>query len=403
MEILEKHKVKHLKNFLGNFQQKTVLNNFLKSDKDLISIIIGANGVGKTTFVELGLKEHGFTFIRPDYDNFVTHKDFVSYITTFINTTCISNTSKIESNKKAIFIDDINTLILQNRFALSFIEDLCKKLKTIKIIVSVNIEDEKKITDLKKLTTVLIRLQNPPINECLNYILNILETEDFDVDEELLIDLIKTNNCNLRSIFINLDSDETNNDDDNSNEIYHDKNIFDIVNILFKRNDKTLNDMATGISSDPTLISLIMYDNYKDYYYENFKISKKTNTNFFFVNRMFIEGSIIESNAYKNNDLMLVDWANLIKCGSIRAIYNESMVKINPKTLNLKYTTILSRLSQYFSNLKKQNKYNGQHDLSYNNSTTLWNMYSLAKENNKKVTIPKGDATVFYNAILKLK
>jgi hypothetical protein len=187
---------------------------------------------------------------------------------------------------------------------------------------------------------------------------------------------------------------------DNDNNMYHDKNIFDIVNMLFKTRDKNLKDISIGISSDPTLITLIMYENYKDYYYENYKLGKNVNNKFSFVNKMFIDGSIIESNAYKNNDLMLIDWANLIKCASIRAIYNDSIPKVNSKVINLKYTTILSRLSQYFSNIKKQNRYNGQYDLNSNNSNTLWNMYVNTAN---KSAIPKGDATIFYNAISKMK
>ena len=402
MDVLVNTKISKLEDFVGNYDQKKKFVEFLKNKDNMFAIIVGANGVGKTTFVKLGLDQYGYSYIRPDFDTFTNHKEFTNYISNFVNTRCISfNTSLDKNEKKLIFIDDINILIMQNRYGLSYIEELFTKLKTIKVIVTVNIEDEKKLTDLKKNAHTFIKLQNPPLNECVNFILNALETNGYEVDEEMLIDLIKTYNCNIRSIFKNLESDESLSQE---HEVYQDKNIFDIVSMLFKRCDKNINDVQLGISSDPTLISLIMYDNYKDYYYNNYKFNKKNmDYNFNFINRVFIDCSIIESNAYKNNDVLLIDWANLIKCSSIRFFFNTCMKKANNKPNMLKYTTILSRLTQYFSNVKKYNKYNGECDMNYSNSKVLWNMNCISKEKNKsKKGIPKGECTVFFNAYSKI-
>lgn len=414
MEFLDNIKIDKLSDFLGNYQQKKTFKTFLESTSETFALIIGANGVGKTTFVMAGINEKELKCIRPDYDQFNTHKDFVNYISSFTNTSFISNSLKIDKDPKIIFIDDINILISQNRYGLVYIEELCDKLSKqnqTKLIVSINIEDEKKISDLKKNKHILIKLNNPPINECLSFILDHLDKNGYEVEEELLFDIIKVHNCNLRSIFTNLVNEDYCKED---NDVYQDKNIFDIIETLFKRSENNINDIEIGISSDPTLISLIMYDNYKDYYFHYFKNNKKTIDNgFSFVNKNYVDASIMESEAYKNNDQMLIDWANLIKCASIRFVYNSSIRKITPKTdIHMKYTTILSRLSQYFSNVKKQNKYNGEYDINVSNSMTLWSIYYLSDLNNKKLKkkskkqdelkLPKGQATVFYNAFTKL-
>jgi hypothetical protein len=408
MDLLEKYKPTKFADFVGNYQQKTIFNSFLgnngNGNDNNIMIIIGPNGSGKTSFVDIGINNfiQKYNYFKPEYNNYTNHKEIVSAITNFIYNKMVFN-NKVG---KILFFDDINILLNSDRYFLKyFIDELSKTIikgeNNIKIILTINIEDEKKICDIKKIkNTSVIKLNNPSLSDCLSYFLNVFEKEEYECDESLLLDLIKKSKCNIRQIFLNIDSCEES-FNENQNEFF-DMNIFDIVKYLFSKTEKlNLHDLTIATSSDQLLINLIMYENFKEYYFNNFKIEKnKVFKDIEYVKKIFIDSSIIESNAYLCNETSLLDLTNLLKCGSIINLFNSSSRKKILKEINIKYTTILSRLLQYYSNQKKFNKFVSNQDISHVNAHVMWNVCMI--ENNKK-DIQKGDAITFYNAFSKLK
>lgn len=411
MDILDANPVNTLADFAGNFYQKQLLSKFLKPDSDAsVAIVVGPNGCGKTSFVCSGFNDYNYEFLRPDYSTIHNHQDFVNIISNFINNKSIAcMLNRKEEKKKAIFIDDLNILLNFDRNCVKYISGLISK--KIKIIISINVEDEKKVTDFKKGNYAYIQLTNPAIGDCLNYVLELLEKQDIEVDEDLLTMLVKKSKCNIRQIFLNLESFEDIEDVAWDVEYcFSDCSLLDVVGTIFNKDNINLQDLSISISSDPVVISLTMFDNYKQYYANHFKTNKAAfNKSNAFIRKLFVESTLLETYGYNNNDYTLLQMSNLIKCGSIRNLFNTSVRKQKTKQTPIKYTTILSRLLQYYSNQKKINRYTSNNDINIDNSYTLWNVNMLATSSSNhidsanKAFTPKGDTLTFYNAFSKIK
>ena len=410
MDILEAHPPNNLSEFVGNFYQRQSFAKFLKSEtKSCFAIIVGPNGCGKTTFVKTGLKEYDYDYLRPDYNNIHCHQDFVNIVSNYIESKSIINMFKNTVKKdRAIFIDDINILLNFDRQCLKYISSLIPyaEKKNIKIIISINVEDEKKISDFKKGNFSYIQLSNPNLGDCISFVLKLLNEEDIDFDESLLTQLVKKSKCNIRQIFLNLESFEEQDDSKWDVEYcFADSTLLDIVNTIFNKEHIKLDDLYTAISSDPIVISLTMFDNYKLYY------KKQLKEHLNIINKFFVDSTILETYGYNNNEYPLLQMSNLIKCGSIRGLYNISLRKSKTKQTSIKYTTIISRLLQYYSNQKKINRYVSNNDINIDNSYTMWNTNLILNDGNivtngKIITeklIPRGDALTFYNAFSKIK
>lgn len=373
--ILDKYSPKCMTQFLSNYSSKTSIKTFLNNDDQMLCILIGPNGGGKTTFIKIALEESKFNAFRPVYENYNCHKEFVFAIENFANTKSV-----FDKRTKIIFIDDFDVLITSNRYAQSFLIDFITNSK-VKIILACNAFDEKKLTDFKKKNVSIIRLTNPNIKDCLSFFLHLLDEEGYEIDQSMLLDLIKTMNCNVRSIMMNIESFTSMSEQDILYQNYYDKTIFDIISSIFKRSDCGLLDLGIALSSDPMLISLIMYENYQSYMYDNYKIDKNAfRKDVQYVNSFYVSMAIIENEFYKINDWDMIENVNLIRCGSIRHIMNKNQnKKKNPDQSNISYTTILARSSQHYANLKKINKYKSSFDMNSDNFNILCEVIKSCK------------------------
>jgi hypothetical protein len=396
--IIERNVPRKSSEFISNHQQKKRISAFLNNPKEWAFIVIAPSGSGKTTLCQLILQEHDCNFLRPYYENFTSHKEFVTYIENFIRTPTMDKIFGFEKAKQnVLFLDDIDVLIAEDRYAYSYVQNLVGECR-IKVLMTCTAGDEKKLTDIKK-KLEYIHLMNPPYKECVCYMFNVVTNSDLNdvVDDTKLMHLCTVMQCNIRNILQNLESCTNNSNfeginNEVSTQSYFDMNIFDIISKIFSRYACGLQDMEIALSSDPTLISFMLYDNYKGYLALNHDTSnrKEYDKGISFVNNMYISSSIMESEAYVKNDWAVIEWVNIIKCGAIRAVQNNLPIKKNATSAHkLGYTTIMTRSSQHFTNLKRYKKYNTNNDMTMSTSILLWDVvFEKGKLKDKKWAIP---------------
>ena len=393
VSFLDRYAPKTFNDFLGNRMQKQQMRDFMRTKEPACKIIIGPSGSGKTTFCTLLLKEFDVHIIRPTYDTFASHKEFMQFIETSLKTTTIMD--MIQKRSKVLFLDDVDVLLSQDRYAGSYLVSLVQKIQNgdygnAKVIITCVSSDEKRLTDLKKKVDHM-KLHNPPLGDCLLHVMNVLDKEGYEVDEESLCDLIKNMQFNLRNILTNVFTC-CDVEDEGNKRAYYDMNIFDIVQHVFQNAPKGLDDLEIALSSDPTLISYMMYDNFREYIKAHYQV---TPTEYYQammkVQSFYMDSSIIEADAFLNNEWDNIEWGNLIKCGSIRAFQN-SLPKKTTKTLpfRVNYTTIMTRASQHYCNMKKLERYATHNDIQPSNIALLSEV-GFEKQKDKSWKFPAKD------------
>ncbi len=381
---------KTLKDLVGNRMQKQKIIEFVGGSRKS-ALIIGPSGSGKTLMCNLVLEQFKCSVIRPNYESHPTHKEFTFFIEQSLKTKTI--TEIMNKRKKALFLDDIDVLFSQDRFASSYIMKLVEDVNSGKygdvvLLITCASGEEKRVADLKKKIEV-IKITPPPINDSLAYAMQLLDKEGYDVDDQGLLDLVKSMNGNLRNIFLNI-AMCVDIEHEGDERAYFDMNIYDIVSTIFKNAHKGFEELEIALSSDPSLISYIMYDNYKTYIPQHYDYSQDAYFDGIMkVMQFYVDSSIMDANVYASYDWNIIEWGNLLKCGSIRALQNtfkkrKSQAQTSQPPVQVQYTNIMTRSSQHFSNLKKIQRYACAHDLDHHNILMISEIaFEKAKEKDK--------------------
>ena len=327
--------------FLGNKDNKKLIDAFLtQSDatvqKHRLLIIIGPVGAGKTTFCNIALNNHADTirWFSPYLENIDSHKDLVQQCENFLTTDNVNVCPNAPKAKhKLIFFDDVDILFSHDRYANSFIQKLVdmtpEGIECIEgmplFIVTCAAGDERRLTDLKKKCKNILRLENPSVTE-------IVAKYGAEFEEKA-----RKHDCNITHM---LQGNEV-------NHKYFDKNIYQIVENIFAEDDGLVN-LEQAISNDPTLISFMMYDNYRKIY------SKQPDAAAFDrITKTYMDCSVLEDFAYNTSDWNLIEATGLMRCQTIRLLNGSGyQVKKGPPPT---YTQITSRSAQHYCMNKKLN------------------------------------------------
>lgn len=371
----------NLEQFYGNECQKNKLSHFLNQPKSGSFLVISSSGLGKTTLCSLIFSQCNAFVIRPCYEQFSCHKEFVEFIELSLNMKEITK-EKCERPFKILFLDDIDILFSNDRYALSYVSQLVKKIKTLedykmKLVITCSVSEEKKMCDLKK-KMPHIRLHAPSYHECFSfitfYLSNYLKRDLSDSHVRHIESLIYVMHRNIPKILANKDVIflEKNLDEEHGMQIYTNLNIFDLCLSILRNPKKGLADLVVPLSTDPTLITMILYDNVSAFFSRYYMLNLKEYLHTFFtIIDAYVYSSIIEANAFINCSWSNIGWTNIVKCGSIRCSQNylplKDHVHLEKVNFPIKYTSIPTRSSQHYSTLKKLQKYAATHELSLNN------------------------------------
>jgi len=285
------------------------MEGFLTNEEEAGGLlIISPIGSGKTTFCNLAFKLFDIKVFEPNTEN---HKDLVEQVDNFVTTCDVSDTLALQ--KRVVFFDDIDILFAQDRYANTFVQKLVGGAK---VVITCSTGEERRVTELKK-KCKLLRLELPLLTD-------IVRVFGPNVREEA-----ERCECNIGHMQRGIDLSLR----------YFDKNIYQIVENLFENDG--ISGLEVAISSDPTLISFMMYDNYM--------VDVAAASVHARISKLFMDTSILEDFAFSISDWNLINIISIIRCQSIRL---EDATK---KKKEIQYTQITSRAAQHYSVNKKMN------------------------------------------------
>jgi hypothetical protein len=362
MNFINKYSPQSTKDILCNYKQisdiKAFLKNFEENPKkkieDKILLILGPSGSCKTNICKCIFKECDLEPIKLDLfstnnlkDNIlqgIRHNTFECFLT---------------NKKKVLFLDDIDLICQYEKTFISFIIKLIKNIK-IPIVCTSNVNDDKKISEIRKKASK-IYIRRIGYKECFQFINNIIQTENINLDLELVLKLVNNNNCDIRLILSNLNKYIDNCDEESNNttilsnkDTYIDFGLFDLVKEIFNKNINN-NELDNLIHNDCSLISLLLHENLPS---EFVKIKNKNSLKLSMINSfinildIYTFADSIEKYIYVNNDWYLYDHICIMKLFGINYEINK-FPRIS-SDYNIVFTQLLTKSSLRFNYKKKK-------------------------------------------------
>lgn len=346
--------------FLENDSPKLALQKFLQSSQSFL-LLIGPSGGGKTTLCDMAIKEWGANFqvLRPVYEDFYSHKELCEFLGKFIN---MRNMLEIfQQKQKLLFLDDLDTLLTQDRYANTFLLDLIAQRKSgLKILMTCSAGDEKKVSDIKK-KIIYERITNPSCVSVCDYLKRQGVVGD-DVRHVCLQRYVSIMACNVRSCLLNIEllhEESKAYEHEEVHRITFDKNICDCVRSIFEKRDTSARDLEICLSSDPSLISYIMFDNFRKYLpADKDKYLERIMT----VVDAYRIGSTIETLQHGRLDAQLTDICNVYRCGVLKLQVDH--VPHNTSAV-ISYTTVTTRASNHYNMVKRVGEHQSAQGVSY--------------------------------------
>ena len=337
------------------------IESFLQSDECGGLLLLGSSQSGKSTTCRRALES--FPHLYVNFETIESHNELVKMMNNYIDLRTISTRGDLDANVKLqriIYIDDVDILLTQDRYANSFLQTLFDKCK---LIMSCTFCEERRVADMKKKCKHVLRIPYANATNATN--VSSTTTKCTDV----------INKMQIRSF---------------EDEKYFNMNIYQIVEKIFDNSDCGIKDMEIAISPDPTLIGFMMYDNYKKIFAQSYlNVPLKVQE---IIGNAYMQSTTIEDYGYYTNDSFLISIANMIRCFTIRSVqktmiraldHNNEVVGLQSNIIISKpvkpimqskpkheiiYTQISSRSAQHCSVNKKMMKLN---ELTYSNVAFL--------------------------------
>jgi hypothetical protein len=389
---------------IGNSKFKLDFVSYIKNEmiqdykkrNNLVILIIGDSAIGRTTLVKILLKELGYELI--DIEENIMSLNSKQIIEGIQNSLLYRDINSFfcKNKKRALLLDDIETIISTNKNFLSFLIN-AKNPSKIPIIGICNRLYDTKIAELKKYSRSKIFYMNKPnVNEVNNLFIKILDDERnnkifLDYKKRNIIDdtymkykkLVLEHKLKVKTILENLDSlfIVCNNKNKQKREIedfddINDNTLYDMANDIFKNRYK-IKDMDKILYTENGYLDIILHENFPiimkkiPVYGQN--IEKKS-PNFIKLAKAilkildgFCEGDIMEDYRYG----LMSNISSLMKYVSLNEILTKKKVLVgaNYNIYNkLSFASQLSKLNMRTTYYKRCKIINDIYRLPVNNS-----------------------------------
>lgn len=318
-------------------------------------LITGLHGCGKSTIVNIILKENKYEIINL---NMIDSR--IKIDSELINK--LSYKSSTEKNiKKVLLIDELESVITLNDKNAVF--DIIKDNnynRTIPILIITNNQHNKQLNETKKYSNE-IKIYPPYNNEITKWLINICKNENINLDYELISQFIEYCQNDMRKILIQLDELKI-----NYNDLKITKNILNNFMDIMKKKDqdfdlyKSTAELLTDYKNidiclelydtEKVLMPLMIHENY-------YKFIDKTK--YYKVLDNLSRGDVLENYIYGEQNWDLLEIHGLISC--VIPSYFINKYSNGKKTIlkdDLVFAADLNRTSVKKMNKKNINKTN---------------------------------------------
>lgn len=355
MDILLKYSPTSFRNVIGNKLQLQKVKSCIQDNKQFL--ILGPPGSGKTLVCEIVCKEHNANAL------FVC-KDSLSQVDHFLTSGTID--SFFDKRKKILVLDNIDTMLQNDRVTVSMLNDIVKTAsgKGVMVILTCNSNDEKKVLDIKKVVEC-IKLGFPSPKETFAYVMNLLDRESIDYDPGEILAICNTYNGNVRETMYQI-CHGTDKDEQSS---FKNMNIFETVQEVFKKK-LTLKQARYLSNDDANVLSCMVFENLPEEIYYN-RDMKDANDGIILYTKIldkYIDSTLIEDYMCKNHEWSLWDLIYMMRFFGGSTLLHEHPRKDKIKDNMLRMSQLLSKVSH--KQIMNKRLKTALHGLSYPNK--LW-------------------------------
>lgn len=349
MELLETVSPKSIPQFVGNKVAIKALHEFMMSSNPTKNILclLGPDGSGKTILSHLIMDSHKKQVLELGKD-ILYGNDIQTVLHNFANNMTIE--SFMNKRQKVVFLDDLDILVNIDKMILSKILTANKLLKTkgIKILMSSNINDERRITDQPK-EIEAVKLSYPFVKDTYVYIMRCFDDHSIDHDPQQLLTIVQKCKGNIRDSILNLNCSESDLSTKAQEATFKDMNNFEITRRILQ-NKCTSSDVETLIAGDPGVVPYMLYENLPDELDANYKFKKTKGSPclidmYMQVNKAFSEASAFEDKAYCSMDWQYLSYANMFKLYSVHSTISTVEKKATAKDVRYRFSQLLSKIS----------------------------------------------------------
>lgn len=392
MELFQYITPKTVDKFVSNKFQIKSINEFLDIDRKSVKnilCIIGPDGCGKTTLCNLIFNKNNKQVLEIGKDNLAS-SDIKQVLQNFANNMTID--SMLLKKNKVVFVDDIDILMNIDRIVLSKIISLDKVLKNkkIKVVLTCNINDEKKINENNK-NIDIVKLSYPSYKDSYAYIMNCFNDNDIEHDPKQLLDVSQKCKGNIREIILNLETNTNDLDEKCTQDAFKDLNNFEITKKIFQKKYSKA-DLDYFQQTDIGIIPYMLYENVPDELDANYKFKRGKSsvslidyyTN---INNAFIEASIFEEKAYSSLDWQYYEYANILKMNSIHLTLQSLEQRASNKDVKYRFSQMLSKTSHRNILAKKMKEVSNENNVSNMmvlNAIDVQTQHNISNENEQK-------------------
>jgi len=393
MNLVEKYEPKTVSDIIGNNEQIRSLTEIYKKDCYRTTMIIGSNGIGKSTAIKLILKE--LNIKCKIYDTLLTSNDSLLSELVNLNHNNIVNIMKNNDKKKvvALLVDNFDHINLtsEKQQVYSIITYNIKYKKFPLILIS-STYNEKELgvfgEDLLKIKFSYINNQS-----LLDYLKRIVTLENLEVDDTalstlvnlcqndvrrllyLLQDLVQTfpNTC-INNITIEQYIESV---DKKSVEL----NIFESIKEILC-SSKNISKVISLYNNEKVLLPLVLQENFfKDVFEKNPKNKLRTIAE---VSELISQGDLIETNIYTDQNWLLQDTHCFFSLYKPIKILGDIKTYKSPTEIRypINFSSELNKTS--LKNINRKNISNVNLVFHTNTQNILAMSYILNKLNNSK-------------------